>query len=375
MILRELPGLTDEAAKIWADELHGLPLEAAQDILRFRGAIGRQPLAEPALPSVEPSRPVPPPLELSPLSPPLPIHQPLPEPQRMQATLDALRQAIAITLNNLANADTPGFQRVELVWFDGGYERLPAEPTGGAAVTVGTGARLATRLDVSAGPLVESARGWDWAIVGEGFFCVRDGEALRYTRCGRFSVQDGQVVLRVGSKICPLEPPVAWPSIHDVLVWPNGDIISTRANDDDAAVTVGQIVLTRFDAPEQLRPVGGLLLEATPNAGEPHTAHPGQSGCGSVRSRWLEGSNVDWDEEFARLTQLRHRLDTLAHLTGPVEHAPPPRPVATIPAVAEPSRVPPVSGTGGDIDPVDAWFKKYFQSEKARIIEENLGID
>jgi hypothetical protein len=189
-------------------------------------------------------------------------------------------------------------------------------------------------------------------------------------------VQGGLIVLRTGDRSYPLEPPVFWPSgVSGVDVLPDGTIVSTPTDDSGEVTSVGRVVLARFDAPEQLRPVGGLLCEATPAAGEPHTAHPGQSGCGTVLIGRLEGSNVDWDAECEQLARLRHRLECLARLTGTDGHRPPARPVAKMPAVAEPSPVRPAGGTRGDNDSPDAWFMRYFQSEKARSIERNLGID
>jgi flagellar basal body rod protein FlgG len=342
LIARELPGLTAEETEIWAEELEDLPPNVAQQILRFRGTIGREPVAQPTLPSVrpvDPSRLVPSPLELPPSA------RSGVESHRWQPTLDALRSAIDITLHNLTNAETPGYKRIELVWSDGGYDHQSTGQSSSATVAVGSGVRLATRLDMSAGRLDESARCLDWAINGEGFFRVRDGEAIRYTRSGRFSVHDGRVVLRHGDDVYPLEPPVAWSSESFGLdVLPDGAIVAAKADDGREPLSIGRITLTRFDAPEQLRPVGGLLYEATPAAGEPRTAQRGQSGCGTVVTHRLEGSNVEWDWEQGQLIRLRHRLDALTRLIGTNEHTSSPRPVATIPAIAEPSPVRPVSG-------------------------------
>ena len=64
-----------------------------------------------------------------------------------------------------------------------------------------------------------------------------------------------------------------------------------------------------------------------------------------------------FDQEREQLARLRHRLDVLARLTGTDRCRPPARPVATTPAIAEPSPVRQAGGTDTRADAAGAWLK------------------
>ena len=103
-----------------------------------------------------------------------------------------------VIANNLANAETVGFKK-DLALFK--EQRTEAqlrgrahqsndllEPLGGGLVPSGT------TLDLSQGPIENTSNPLDVAIVGDGYFAVRNGENLMLTRAGRFQVDRNGVL-------------------------------------------------------------------------------------------------------------------------------------------------------------------------------------
>ncbi len=125
------------------------------------------------------------------------------------------QQTLDVVGNNLANSNTTGFKTQRTHFADLLYETLagPTAPTatfgGNDPIQVGFGAKLAS-IDniVTQGALNPTGRALDAALQGDGFFVVRNGPALAYTRDGSFNVNNqgflvdpttGFFVLRTGT--------------------------------------------------------------------------------------------------------------------------------------------------------------------------------
>ena len=93
------------------------------------------------------------------------------------AILSQSQQRAEISGQNIANATIPAYKRrvpfSELIEPRGGATRIPAN--------------VGSAIDFAAGKLVQTGNPFDIAISGPGFFAVRQGEALRYVRAGRFT--------------------------------------------------------------------------------------------------------------------------------------------------------------------------------------------
>ncbi len=101
-------------------------------------------------------------------------------------------RAIEIATNNLANVTSPGFKA------DRPFYRLLQDQ-----VEQLSGSRLAgTRTDHSPGSLKMTGNPLDLAIDGEGFFAIRTGNGIRYTRDGNFTMtQAGELVTQEGNQV------------------------------------------------------------------------------------------------------------------------------------------------------------------------------
>lgn len=165
--------------------------------------------------------------------------------------------------NDLANASTPGYKADRITQRSFADLLLDNSATGQAvgALPVGVRAdRMVTDLDPQ--PLRDTGEPLDLAIAGDGWFAVRTGQGVRYTRNGQFGASArGTLVDQLG---------------NDVL-GPAGQPVKLDAQGHVDPRDVGVLALT--DARKQ----GDNLFDGTP---------AGAAG-GSVRTGALEGSGVD----------------------------------------------------------------------------------
>ena len=147
-----------------------------------------------------------------------------------------LERHLAVIAHNIANADTPGFKRLDLMLDDHPLPKpLPAR-RGDAAVFVRD---VATVRDGSDGRLEITGNPLDVAVRGEGYFVVNTGFGQRYTRDGHFRLDEaGQLVTSDG---------------HAVLGQGDRPIVLTRA---DTRISIGRDGTIASD----LGPVGRLRI-------------------------------------------------------------------------------------------------------------------
>ena len=94
-----------------------------------------------------------------------------------------LRDQMDVVANNLANANTSGFKAEMMLMSE---VEIPAEE--GTALSYVQD--FATARDFSPGTLRPTGNDLDLAIQGDGFFAVQTPEGVRYTRVGRFQLDD-----------------------------------------------------------------------------------------------------------------------------------------------------------------------------------------
>ncbi|MFN4178832.1 MAG: flagellar hook protein FlgE [Armatimonadota bacterium] len=110
---------------------------------------------------------------------------------------------LAVTANNLANLNTPGFKSQSLHFLDTFYQTLqaPTVPIGGGQggknpIQVGMGVAfgaIITRL--AQGTFTPTGMPTDMAIIGNGFFAISKNGQVLYTRDGAFRIDaDGNLV-------------------------------------------------------------------------------------------------------------------------------------------------------------------------------------
>lgn len=207
--------------------------------------------------------------------------------------LRSQQTSIDVLSNNIANLSTAGYKPLRASFADLLYENMNS-PQAENAVNTGHGARVQkTDLNLAQGPLMSTERNLDFAIIGDGFFAIRDAQDnLRYTRDGSFqaSRQGDEYFLVTASGEYVLdrdEEPIS------LFVQPNEDGTTATIQLDPARLGVFQ-----FANPYALILDGANGFLSTDAAGERTVMEDAQ-----VKSGVLEGSGVDIADQMVKVIE------------------------------------------------------------------------
>lgn len=208
--------------------------------------------------------------------------------------LESNQNRIDIISNNIANANTNGYKRLDVSFQDlvnSNMDRLglPVTAENREALLQGAGSKADTTVgNYTQGILIQTGREEDLAIDGHGYFRLYGGldmdgnEKYYYTRDGAFSLdKEGNIVNSSGYilEIDGLTPP------HNIKP---GFSIDEAGNVFSEGKNVGKISIYDFADRDGLMAVGGNMFEGT-----------GETLVGSkTRQGFVEGSNVDISKEL-----------------------------------------------------------------------------
>src|SRR4051812_16353371 len=156
------------------------------------------------------------------------------------AGMAAQQQRMDALSNDVANVNTAGYKRVRVGFHDLIYQRTAggvSTGSGAAAVQLGRGA--------AQGSLQKTDQPLDLAIIGDGYFQVRQGSTGQnvLTRNGSFQTNaNGQLTTAEGD---PLVPPIQIPKNLD----PSQLTIGSDGTVTAAGRRIGQIQLVTVPAP------------------------------------------------------------------------------------------------------------------------------
>ncbi|MED4892006.1 MULTISPECIES: flagellar basal body rod protein FlgG [Heyndrickxia] len=202
--------------------------------------------------------------------------------------------------NNIANVNTYGYKKGRVTFKDAISQTLASATPGTSAQQVGLGSQIGSidTVDTSGSP-ESTGRPLDFAITGDGYFRVQDGNDTYYTRAGNFYFDDnrrlvnseGFAVLGTNGQAITLGA-----NVKSFSVATDGTISDQNGN------TIGTISIATFQNPAGLTKAGGNLYTTTnSNAGQVTVSQPGQNGAGTIKSGYLEMSNVDLSEELTNM--------------------------------------------------------------------------
>jgi flagellar basal-body rod protein FlgG len=228
---------------------------------------------------------------------------------------------MATISHNLANLQTVGYKRVQLVAQDLIASQEEAEAAGERWLPAGT-YLAATRRLTQQGAIETTGNPWDLALDGPGYFQVQEPDGtISYTRAGAFHINgDGRLATLDGASVLP---PVTLPvGAQDVYVDRRGRIL---AEVNGQVQVVATLQIARFANPEGLQMIGANRFLATAASGPAQLGQPGTPGYAEIVAQALEKSNVDLSVEAIamvaaqrayslnlRMLQITDRLHTLA---------------------------------------------------------------
>jgi len=201
------------------------------------------------------------------------------------SALEARMKMVDIVTNNLANANTVGFKR------DFGH-----------ILQLETGSEAASRVDLSAGDLIQTNNELDVAITGPGMFAIDTPNGVRYTRSGNFALNAaGELVTKDAMKVLstsgsPITIGEGKVEIRD------GGVVTVDGNE------VATLKVVSFDNPAMLEKEGlsrmawnGLASGVQP-VSEPQ-----------VKGGYLERSNVNAIDEMVHLMAASREFEAVQH--------------------------------------------------------------
>ena len=230
--------------------------------------------------------------------------------------------------NNLANVNTTGYKKETTNFKSLLYANMQGPNVGGGqaptSMQVGHGVRaLPNSRNYGMGILQETGNGTDMALEGKGFFTVAKGEQTTYTRDGSFRIAlvdesnyalvtaDGDPVLSTDDESILIGTEVP---VDKVMFGKDGSVyyIDPETN---TRMDIAQIKLVQFANTEGLEAIGSNLYVQTPASGEPLVEGEDEGLVrSSIRTGYLEGSNVQVAEEMVKLivAQRAYELNSTA---------------------------------------------------------------
>lgn len=185
-----------------------------------------------------------------------------------------------VLADNLANAGTAGFRRVQTAI--GQFQQDLAAAAGATGTAAGGVGLQGAGLDTSAGVLVRSDNPLDLALSGNAFFTIQTPRGVAYTRDGRFRLDaDRRLVTGRGDAVLGQSGPLTLPA-GTVAVTASGQV----------SVDGKPVDTLRLAEPAQPQPLGDGLYSSA--ATRPATAF-------TVSQGMVEQSNVNAIQEMGRM--------------------------------------------------------------------------
>lgn len=206
-----------------------------------------------------------------------------------------LRRQMDVVANNIANMNTSGFKGERMMFVEHLMKSKGGEKILGDKISYVRD--ISTMRDLSEGPLEQTGNPLDLAITGDGYFTIQTETGNRYTRNGRFQLDEGgQLVNQSGQPVLSDggQPFFFTPGEGKISIGGDGTV--STANGD-----LGRIGIVSFDNQHQLRPGAGGLF-ATEAEAKP-VEKP------SLVQGMLEGSNIQPVVEMSRLIAVQRTYE------------------------------------------------------------------
>jgi flagellar basal-body rod protein FlgF len=211
----------------------------------------------------------------------------------------ALRHELDVVANNVANINTTGFKRDNVLFNEYMMPNARAEEAD-ALKPVSYVVDRATMTNFSTGSVETTGAEFDLAIQGEGFFAVQTPQGERYTRAGSFGLNaQGELVTPAGHKVMGTGGTITFtPQDGKVTVGADGTIYTSQGQR-------GKVRLVTLK-PAQLKKEGETLFSSSAAA------------ANDTQSRLVQGaiekSNVKPVAEISRMIEINRAYTTISQM-------------------------------------------------------------
>lgn len=205
----------------------------------------------------------------------------------------ALFRDMEVTSNNIANADTPGFNAEKLMFQD--YLVKDSNKREDAYAYDPSSYR-----DTSNGSMKQTGNPFDLAINGDAYFQVQSPLGIRYTRAGNFQVDsEGTLMTNDGY-------PVLGADGGQITVPTNAMNVAINAAGQMTAdgEEIGQVGIMEFQNEQAMTRLGNNMYTSA------ETPQPSESG--RVMQGFLESSNVTAITEMVRVMNVSRAVTNTA---------------------------------------------------------------
>ena len=208
-----------------------------------------------------------------------------------------IQRQLGIVANNIANMNTTGFKGEKVMFVQHLVKSRGGQKLLGPKLAFTRD--IATMLDTSDGPMEKTGNSLDLGINGEGYFVIKTEDGERYTRNGRFQLDDGgQLVNQNGDPLLSTsnQPLFLSPEDTEIVISRDGTV-STNNGD------LGRIRLVSFENQQKLkRSAGGLFTSEE---------RPKDVESPEINQGMLEGSNVKPIFEMAKMITIHRSYDVI----------------------------------------------------------------
>ena len=245
--------------------------------------------------------------------------------------LNVAQKDLAVTANNLANANTAGYKKSSANFVD----VFANDPSANPKTAIGAGAMTdIVARDTSQGAMSSTGRVTDLAIAGQGYFVLNaapgaDNPNFVFSRAGSFGMDsEGFLVTSSGARVqvvggagpadeAPASPASASGSeaqtddaqikttleggatLQGITINPKGLIAATYS--DNSVKYYGYVAVANFPNASGLKPIGNSNFVASGDSGVPGISAGGAPNAGDIMSATIEQSNVDITQELMKM--------------------------------------------------------------------------
>jgi len=245
-----------------------------------------------------------------------------------QNAIETYNSAIAVHSSNIANMSVTGYKRLDIS-FQSIFEKVLRSGTaadtfanlgGTNPEQFGQGVAVSNvSVDFTAGSYSEGSP-IDLAIQGQGLFIVSadGGNSYLYTRAGKFSIVNGNLVTEAGMQVYGLNSagslvPITGLTEYNpaLLSWTSSGDLAEFTDTNFTTVnkyTGYRIALTYFPNAGGLKQAQGTTFQETMASGPAATPEAPGGASGSILARQLEQSNVFYIGENIDLLEMQRAM-------------------------------------------------------------------